>query len=814
MKAKSTILAIILICATMSFGQKVPEFGAGEMLKPGRIYYVSTKGNDQNDGKTLETAWNSVKRGIWALRHPGDTLLIDEGTYYVSEAQVNVSDDTVGCSDQCGKPGSPIRIAGMPGKKVVFCGSRYMANPETQVAENVYEFKLNTKVKYDTIMESPSQIQLQRVFTRELAMEYPGTFYVDDSNTALVHYAAVNQDGIFIANDRIGLRIHGSWILVENLTFIHYYEGIYIRMNRPYDKNVAEHITIRDCNFFYNHKNGVTNDAASFSLFTRNRGLMNGYRGTMMMLGKSHDNLYTGNWFGPGPLTTRNTKNFDVNYALNEYDGDPMSARNYVIGNVLENHLSFRWKPQAQDARFEDNMCYGNYHVESPVRPIAIKRNWIAGRITHLGFSNDLWKADFKGTPIVFEGNVKDRKDFKPENKIVFEAEKLRMELPVIQYPEVKFTDVQVKFIEHDSAAILWKTPESDGWGSVTYRIKGSKAQKKLTCKGQGTRHGIQLPDLKPDTEYEYMLGFNGRRNQKASSEWFSFRTAKTGRAPKTLEVGPGKLTLEEAALAVIPGDTVLILPGTYSGQFIPERNGLPDKPITIKGKPGAVIDGQLFYAPLIDISTKKHYIIDGISFRRPENHSYRGIIAITRASDITIKNCRADEYEWTAGAMVRGVPSENVRIINNISRGGDYPIHLSGKKLYVANNTIVDATMISLLVWGFEDITIKDNIFYRPCIPEKRNTAMMFNDVNGKIVSDGNVFWSPVKEHPVGGTLRNSAGKVLHKSQTLKEWQEISGNDMHSLNVDPMFVDYEKGDFRLKKGSPAKGKGANLEFK
>ena len=87
----------------------------------------------------------------------------------------------------------------------------------------------------------------------------------------------------------------------------------------------------------------------------------------------------------------------------------------------------------------------------------------------------------------------------------------------------------------------------------------------------------------------------------------------------------------------------------------------------------------------------------------------------------------------------------------------------------------------------------------------------MQFNDAKDKIVSDGNVFWSPIKEHPVGGTIRTDAGKVLHSSKTLKEWQQISGCDMKSLDVDPMFVDYNKGDFRLKEGSPAKGKGANL---
>ena len=788
----------------------MPEYGAGELLNPARTFYVSTKGNDGNDGKSLATAWKSIKKGMAQLR-AGDTLFIDEGTYFDYEAQINVKDGSVGYAEQCGKPGAPIRIAGMPGKKVVFCGAQYIPNQGKPVSGRVYAFKLAKKPYQNMIMENPSQIHLQRVYSKEIAMEYPGTYYLDDANNLLVHYAAEDQDGINVSAYRLGLRIHGSWILVENLTFTHYYEGIYIRMNKPYEQNAAEHITVRNCNFFHNFKNGLTNDGASFSLFTNNRGMQNGTYGSLMMTPLSHDNLYTGNWFGPSPHTIRNSKEYVHNFALNQYGFSDKCVRNYVIGNVLEDKLSFRWKSQALNARFEDNMCYGEYHVESPVYPIEIRRNWFGGRLSHLGLGGDLWTDSFKGTAIVFKDNVRDKKDFNPQNRNAFEAEKLRMVLPTARFPEVKFTDVRIKFIEHDSAAILWATPECDGWGSVTYRMKdsNSKAQVKLACKMQGTRHEIQLSALNPDTEYEYKLGFNGRRGQSSETDWHSFRTAKAAREPMTLEVGPGKLTLNEAALAVMPGDTVLVLPGTHTGQFMPARSGLPGKPITIKGMPGAVIDGLSFYAPFIDVSGKKHYVIDGLTFANPESESRSNLIVFNKAADVTIKNCRA-EYDWMAGGFAMGTACDGIRIVNNISKGGDYPITLSGKNLYVANNTIVDATMMSLLVWGFEDISIKDNIFYRPCIYNKRNTAMMFND-NGRIVSDGNVFWSPIKEHPVGGTLRNRAGKVLKKSNTLKEWQEISGNDMHSLDADPMFVDYEKGDFRLKEGSPAKGKGAAL---
>ena len=123
-----------------------------------------------------------------------------------------------------------------------------------------------------------------------------------------------------------------------------------------------------------------------------------------------------------------------------------------------------------------------------------------------------LWEKDFKGTPIVFKDNVRDKKDFKPQNQIVFEAEKMRMELPKIIFPTVTFTDVQVKFIEHDGAAVCWTTPECDGLGSIAYREKGETKDKRLWTPRQGVRHELGVTGLKPDTEYEFRLIFSGRR--------------------------------------------------------------------------------------------------------------------------------------------------------------------------------------------------------------------------------------------------------------------------------------------------------------
>jgi hypothetical protein len=166
---------------------------------------------------------------------------------------------------------------------------------------------------------------------------------------------------------------------------------------------------------------------------------------------------------------------------------------------------------------------------------------------------------------------------------------------------------------------------------------------------------------------------------------------------------------------------------------------------------------------------------------------------------------------DWRAGNFASFNHSPNSVVRNNIIWGGDYPVNISGKGVKVLNNTFVDATMLTVMCWDPADVEIRNNIFYRPCVPSKKNTAILLHNPGRNVVSDGNVFWSPYSHHPAGGSIRNSMGKVLLSARTLKEWQQGSGHDKNSIHADPMFVSYEKGDFRLKPGSPAKGKGASL---
>lgn len=55
-----------------------------EIHASGTTYYVSNQGNDANDGKTPETAWQSFRRAADAETKPGDCILFERGgTWYV-----------------------------------------------------------------------------------------------------------------------------------------------------------------------------------------------------------------------------------------------------------------------------------------------------------------------------------------------------------------------------------------------------------------------------------------------------------------------------------------------------------------------------------------------------------------------------------------------------------------------------------------------------------------------------------------------------------------------------------------------------------
>lgn len=799
----SALLLLFPLCA---------EYGAGELQQKGRVWYVAVDGNDKNDGRTPQTAWKSIEHGFKFLK-AGDTLQIGEGTHKTGRAKINQTGKKRFIPDTAslwtdGRSGAPICIRGADNGKTVLTGAITYPCSNGEVGKRTAEFQLTDPPLYDTVWEYPSGIMLQRVSDIRIAREYPGTFYLAPGNKMFVHFAALDQQGVHVSHDRVGLAVRGSYVLIENLTFRNYREAVFAQQNMAIKRTVTN-LTVRNCTFTGNYKTAVQLRYMKNALVTGCRFRNNGDYGSIRVGEGCSDNMITGNWVGASPQTRRDEKSYAHNYAVQKYGGKK-EERNHYIGNVIDDYFAFRWKPFAdKHSRFEDNIVTGVFYAESLPSTVFIRNNFFGGAIDWQGIGRNIWEEAFAGTPITFRNNTRRRSSFKSQNKMLKQAQALTMTPEKIRLPEVTFERVQVKHADNTGAVIEFFTPENDGWGSI--RIREKKLRKIIQIKSsrQGVHHLLCAEGLKAGTEYEYQPCFAGRRGESVRGKWNSFKIASQSAQPRRIPVDPQKMSLTEAGAVAAPGDTLILLPGKHYGQFIPLRSGLPGKPITLTAQKGAVIDGMRFYSPLIDLSGRKHWVIDGVAFSNPAPTGRRGMIAADRAADLTIRNCRnLEENPYTAGPFVSGY-GERFVIRKNISWGGSYPVMIRGNGHVIQNNTIVNATFYSIFVPNVKNITITDNIFYRPCVKEKTNPAILFQNSSGKVVCDRNVYYSPYKHHPGGGRIRNKNEKIILQAKDFADWQKRSGWDQNSICADPQFVNVKTGDFRLKENSPAKGKGA-----
>lgn len=786
------------------------SFGAGTLVQTGKTYYASPDGRDSNDGLTRQTAFRNLNHAVSKLA-PGDTLLLAGGEY-PGDVRINISNTPqANYSKTSGKANAPIRIMGIPGEEAVISGSQLLTGGSKLPGSNVYYYNTQRKPTSNMLIDRATHTVLQEVFAEELVREYPGTYMRKSDGGLLVHYASKQPDGVLYPRNFFGFVIAGSFIHVENITFKYCIDGVNLRVNAPYNKNQAAHNTVKNCRFFYNTRMGLYVDGASDSLISGNIFLRNGKRGSLLTTAsprKSRDCLIAGNYFGETPRSERNVPENFLNFALGNYAQAP--ERIHFVGNYVKSSMAFRLKPASPGGRVEDNFFDGYCSVEGDPVKAFFRRNYFKDGLTWLKIGRRLQDKDFKPYPMVFENNVVNASDFAPQYKGALQAEKLAMTLPEGSFPDIEFKDLSVRYINRNSAVIVWQTPECDGTGYVEYAPVGSKNLQKSMPSQQGVKHFAGMTGLLPDTLYRCRVVFESRRKQRKVSDFLTFRTPVKDRPAMTLEVGQGKLSLSEASAMTIAGDTIKLLPGEHVGVFAPVNSGLPGKPITLSGH-NAVINGRKFHAPLINLNNVSHIVIDGVTLADPESQSSYSAIKIRKSNNVTIKNCRSKLCNYMAGPFVFVLKSQNVTIYNNISWGFSYPLQLAeSEQIKVVNNTIVDAAMFSVFAENTQDMTFENNIFYRPCVANKTNPAYIFQGVDlNRVKSDGNVFYSPYKQHGTGGIVRAKNSRVLFASRTLKEWQQRSKLDKNSMVCDPLFEDYKNGNFALKVNSPVKGRGA-----
>jgi len=211
-------------------------------------------------------------------------------------------------------------------------------------------------------------------------------------------------------------------------------------------------------------------------------------------------------------------------------------------------------------------------------------------------------------------------------------------------------------------------------------------------------------------------------------------------------------------------------------------------------------------------LPAKNHITIDGFILTNcpPEGHS--GVVTISGATDVEILHCRIGHRrpEGYYGLGITASSCSNLRIEGNVVWGTRYQLTMEGcSNSLVRGNTFVGGDVYSCMLRGTHaGIRMVNNIWYCPSGRYNPNIAVYLpqGQTKPEFQSDYNLFLLEARNRKVAMVYAGSIQEVAVPGNVLGEWQEKSGRDRHSVQADPMFVDLEKGDFRLRPVSPAIG--------
>lgn len=197
-----------------------------------------------------------------------------------------------------------------------------------------------------------------------------------------------------------------------------------------------------------------------------------------------------------------------------------------------------------------------------------------------------------------------------------------------------------------------------------------------------------------------------------------------------------------------------------------------------------------------------------------PASHGAGDVKDDTPYVIIIRNNFFQDDHEW---GIDLDDGSSNFHVYNNLCVGVSIKLREGDYRL-VENNVFVHPTNPPGFHVGYEynhdrfvrNIILTSTKFDRPAadINFQKGKAMadtyqvIFPPLKGPIMQeiDYNVFFNDVGQFHATVMPRGSETAVR---QTREQWQEM-GFDKHSVFGDPMFVDAEKGDYRVKPNSPA----------
>ena len=368
------------------------------------------------------------------------------------------------------------------------------------------------------------------------------------------------------------------------------------------------------------------------------------------------------------------------------------------------------------------------------------------------------------------------------------------------------------------------------------------------TEKRTGPRQGHQLAVLSPPVEagktYHYRLvlddgvGHVTRTDGAVIEMEGPPRTIRLSPSGKDVE-GPASegspwQSLQFAVDRVLPGDRILLGDGVYTEPTRLPRGGVEGAPITIeaahRGK--AVLDGGKRQRRLLTLHETPYVVLRGLEIRWFE---WCGM-QITHSPNVTIENCAF----WN-NHLVKGR-----RTGSGFYARRSPGLTLRGNVFYYMNESfcLVDCprfhiehnTAVSMLHRGCRLVfSTRDSTFINNCFTFTGNDHLQayessqdwetftcdYNNFAAKVRSVAprrpapevdikpwsGSYWAKQSKGVNNLRLMGQNGRQLH-CFSLKEWQEKTGKDTHSIYKRPLYVDPVKRNWHLQPDSPNIGAG------
>ena len=265
--------------------------------------------------------------------------------------------------------------------------------------------------------------------------------------------------------------------------------------------------------------------------------------------------------------------------------------------------------------------------------------------------------------------------------------------------------------------------------------------------------------------------------------------------------------SLDRAAHAARPGDTVVLLPGVHVGLLAPARSGTAKRPITYTGlaRSPAVLDGRHVAEALVRLRDVQHIHLAHLVLRDWHNVP-QGAVLLDNATHIRIRRCFFDgRGALGAGVHTRWRTTNSLQLTDSAFLATWWAIRWQRGSL-VAQHNVFDVGMfgaVQLLAREGCSVALRHNAV-TSAAPNKRLIGGFLVDAPdaAMVTSEHNAWFFQRDDHH--HNIARVAGHALRGEDGLRQWR-LSGNDRRSQIVEnPGFTGWQANEPRnLRPGRP-----------